>query len=386
MRLTIAVLGMVAALAPQAGAADKPPPLPPEKTPNVLTLPAQYPANWIFTNNYQGAEIIDITAHDPGHVRGRLGAGQFPNLQVARTRPETYVAETFYARGTRGQRTDVVTIYDNASLAPSGEIVLTGSYRYLSSPQPNAFQLSGDESLGFLFGFTPAAYIKVLDLKARTMLSEIPIPGCALAYPTGARGFSTLCNDGTMLSLTLDDAGHVASQTATKAFNDLTDDPLFNQPAMVGTVAYFASLKGQVQPVDLAGPVARVLDPWPLLSAEEAKADWRPSGWQVAAADGAGRLYVIMQPHAKDGSHKDGGPEVWVYDLKTRAKVATIKLRIPADSISISGGDHPVLLAGGMELAKGAELIDTYDLASGAHLNTLSLQTLGTAVMFPVRR
>lgn len=385
MRLTFAVLGMMAALGAQAGAADAPAPLAAEKTPNVLTLPAQYPTHWIFTNNYQGAEIIDIDAHDPGHVRGQMHGGQFPNLQVAHTRPESYLAETFYSRGTRGTRTDVVTIYDNATLAPVGEIVLTGSYRYLSSPQPNAFQLSGDESLAFLFGFTPAAYIKILDLKGRRMLSEIPIPGCALAYPTGARGFSTLCNDGTMLSITLDDKGQVASQTATKAFNDLTDNPLFNQPAMVGSVAYFASLKGQVQPVDLAGPVARVLDPWPLLTPVEAKAGWRPSGWQLAATDAAGRLYVIMQPNAKDGSHKEGGPEVWVYDMKTKARVATIKLRIPADSISISGGDHPVLMAGGMELAKGAAFIDTYDLATGAHVNTLSQQTLGTPVMFPVK-
>jgi hypothetical protein len=33
------------------------------------------------------------------------------------------------------------------------------------------------------------------------------VPGCPLAYPTGTRGFSSLCSSGTLLSMQLDAKG-----------------------------------------------------------------------------------------------------------------------------------------------------------------------------------
>jgi methylamine dehydrogenase heavy chain len=388
MKRMLLTAGLIASMAGVAVGADFPDPLPVGKIPNVTTLPAVYPASWVFTNTVTGVEVIDTRAADPGEVRGQIGEAPFMNLQVARTRPEVYLAETFYSRGTRGVRTDVVTVYDTSTLAPTGEIVLGGGLRYLSGPQPNTFQLSGDEAFGFVFGFTPAASVKVLDLAARKRVSEVPIPGCALIYPTGPRSFSTLCANGTLLSVRLDDAGKVVGQAETKPFNNLADDPLFSQPARIGDVAYFPSLKGSVQPIDFSGPEAKLLPAWSLVSPDEAKANWRPSGWQLAAGGPDGRLYVIMQPNGADGTHKKGGPEVWVFDVATHAKVATIKLKTPAASIALTSEAEPrvVVAAAPPDNPLGLTL-DTYDAKTGAALGSLPLGPFGgTPVIFPVRR
>jgi methylamine dehydrogenase heavy chain len=390
MRRTAILAGVFLGLTAARGAAgaDFPNPLPVEPIGRSLTAPASLPASWAFVNTIDSIELIDTTAKSPDHVRGALGPSNFTLMALSRTRPEAYTADTFYSRGTRGVRTDVVTIWDTASLAPKGEIVLQGAHRYLSAPQPNAFQLSGDESLGFVFSFTPAGAVKVLDLAARKQLSETPIPGCALIYPTGARGFSTLCGSGTMLSVQLDAAGKVIGQSETKAFNDLTNDPLFSYPARLGAVSYFVSYNGQVQPVDLSGPAAKVLDRWSLVTPDEAKANWRPSGWQLAAGGPDGRLYVIMQPNGRDGSHKDGGPEVWVFDPATHAKVATIKLRVSSDCIAVSGGTHPMLLVSSLSPDSPLDVsLDTYELSGGPAVNTAPLHFLGgPPVIFPVGR
>ena len=86
-------------------------------------MPSAYPDTWAFINTVYGVELIDTAAKAPDHVRGQLGAAPFPSLMPARSRPEVYVAESFYSRGTWGVRTDVVTIYDMRILAPTGEIV-----------------------------------------------------------------------------------------------------------------------------------------------------------------------------------------------------------------------------------------------------------------------
>ncbi len=369
-----------------ATAADFPNPLPVENTMRVASLPKVYPSHWVFLD-YLGAqslidskvELIDISAKPPGNVRGQLGADQVANFLRSSARPEVYVAETFFARGTRGARTDVITIYDNDTLAPSGEIVLPGAKRGLFVIQPNSFQFADHEKLGLVFNFTPASSVTVVDLVGRKVLGETSIPGCALIYPTGPRGFSSLCANGAMLSVQLDAAGKVASQSETKPFNNLDDDPLFSVPAVIGPVSYFASFKGRVQPIDLDGAEPKLLTPWSLVSDAEAKANWRPSGWQLTAG-GDGRLYVIMQPNGRDGSHKEGGDQVWVFDVTSHAKVATIRLKNPTQSIALSGGAHPMLLAASL-----ASSLDVYDPASGALASSVPILSGGApTIIHPV--
>ena len=370
-----------------AAAQDFPNPLPVEASGTVTKLPAPYPDNWVFLDYIASpglidskADLINPDARYAKQVVGQISASYYANMLVGSVRPEVYVAESFYSRGTRGTRTDTITIYDKDTLSPGSEIVLPGARRWIGVMQPNAFQFTDHESLGLVYNFTPASSVTVVNLVTRQVLGQVPLPGCALIYPTGPRGFSSMCANGSMLSVQLDKEGGVASQNETVPFNDLNDDPLFAAPGVIGPVSYFVSYKGRVQPVDLSGVAPKLLPVWSVVTDDEARANWRPSGNQEIAGQ-AGRLYVLMQPDGKDGSHLEGGNQVWVFDVASHAKVATIKLRGHAQSIAVSGGEHPRLMATTLSAN-----LEVYDAITGAPISSVPIaSTGGETLIYPAR-
>ncbi|MFZ5608047.1 MAG: amine dehydrogenase large subunit [Pseudomonadota bacterium] len=346
-----------------------------EPIPHVLSLPADYPPDWLFVHdgNFFGMQsgkivLVDVAAQSR-HYKAMIGASLFGNFAEAKTRPEIYVAETFYSRGWRGERTDVISIYDKASLAVTGEIVLPGGKRGQFLTEKGAFQLSADERFAFLFNFTPAASVTVIDLAARRILNDIDIPGCAQVFPTGRRSFSSLCGNGTLVTLRLDETGKVVEQVVSAAFNDLDEDPLFTRPAAIGRTLYFPSYKGRIQPIDFAGDVPVIADAWDLAHGEDAVQNWRPSGWQLASSDKAGRLYVLMRPQTREGEHDSGGPEVWVYDAAAATRVQRITLHMDGVSIEATASAKPLLAVVRADMA-----LDVYDGQSGEWLRTIGGQ------------
>jgi methylamine dehydrogenase heavy chain len=268
---------------------------------------------------------------------------------------------------TRGERTDVITIWDKATLKPKGEIVLPGGKRGQFVTLRNSFQLTNGEKWALLFNFTPASSVSVIDIDARKILNEIDLPGCSLVYPTGPRGFTSLCADGTMTSIELDTAGKVAASSTSKPINDIDHDPMFMTPAMVGKTAWFATFKGNIHGLDLANAKARDLGVFEMPKEKTAEGEWRPGGWQVISADAAGRLYVLMNPAGKEGSHKDGGSEVWVVDPARKQRVARIPLQNPAVSVEVTAQSAPLLVA-----SRSDGSLDVYDATSGAFQRTLA--------------
>ncbi|ABQ70703.1 MULTISPECIES: amine dehydrogenase large subunit [Sphingomonadales] len=365
-----------AALAIVAGAAQAasyPEPLANEPIPNVVELSAQYPASWIYVQDLHfnslpdgRAAIVDVAA-DARAFKGQVPVAQFGTLLPSTTRPDIYVAETFFSRMTRGERTDVITIWDKATLKTKGEIVLPGGKRGQFVTLRNSFQLTNGEKWALLFNFTPASSVSVIDIDARKILNEIDLPGCSLVYPTGPRGFTSLCADGTMTSIELDDAGKVAASSTSKPINDIDHDPMFMTPAMVGKTAWFVTFKGNIHGLDLANAKARDLGVFPMPKEKTAEGEWRPGGWQVISADAAGRLYVLMNPAGKEGSHKDGGSEVWVVDPARKQRVARIPLQNPAVSVEVTAQSAPLLVA-----SRSDGSLDVYDAASGAFQRTLA--------------
>ena len=188
--------------------------LQPEPMGVIRTLPATWPAHWIiahdaaFFHMSDGKLIVLDADSDDLHQRfkGFMNASFIGMFVQARTRPEIYVAETFRSRGTRGERTDVLTIYDKTTLGPVGEVVIPPK-RSSNMPTDYNLRLIDDEKLALIYNFTPAQSVSVVDVVAREFLGEIPIPGCALTYPMGARAFSSVCSDGSMLTVTIGDDG-----------------------------------------------------------------------------------------------------------------------------------------------------------------------------------
>lgn len=353
----------------------------PETIGNINTLPERYPSHWVilqdaaFFHMLEGRFIVvDASVDNPAEqFKGMFNGSFIANFTQAESRPEMYVAETFYSRGTRGTRTDVLTIYDKATLAPIDEVVLPAK-RISGMPTDYYLRLIDDEKLALLYNFTPATSVSVIDLESREFLDEVAIPGCALIYPMGGRAFSSLCNNGTMLTLTLGEDGAQVRSERSEVFFDAEADPLTEKAALIDGVAYFPSFLGMVHPVDLRGAAPAFGEPFSLVDGVDG--GWRPGGINLAGGDDAGNMYVLMHPEGAEGTHKDPGTEVWVVDPTEGRLLRRIELAMPALTMGITRGDEPLLLTTNVNL-----LVDVYDANTGEHQRTLSELNYETVFM-----
>ena len=347
------------------GVSRYPNPLPSDSDLKVLSLPETYPRSWAYLAYANDKFEIRDVGTDSRAVIGQLPGHESATLLVGTHRPELYVADTAWARGNRGTRTDYITIYDKRTLSPIGEVVLPGAKRALIVPLQGMMSFADDERLALIYNFTPAASVTIVDLVARKVLNEIQIPGCSLAYSTGSRGFSSLCSSGTVLSVQLDAKGAVKSRQESTAFNNLDTDPLFTSSADIKGVRYFPTFLGHMQPIDFSGNAANVLPAWSLVTEDDRKENWRPSGLQVVAAGDDGRLYVIMQHDAHEGSHKEPGTEIWVFDPQSHARVGRLRLVRPGSSVEVTHTPAPELLVA------TSDQLDVYGLPHGNLVRSL---------------
>ena len=340
--------------------------LPAEPIPNVAQISPDYPESLIFAHDANfdaliaGRVVLLDIAPETHNYKGALDAAQFASFTQSAVRNELYVAETFYSRGTRGVRTDVVTIYDKAHLQPVGEIALPGGKRGQMVSNRYTLQLVDQDRYLFLFNFTPAASVVMIDVASRKILSETPIPGCSLMYPTGKRGFSSLCSNGSMFTAQFDEKGKLTNQETIPPFFNVDADPLFDKPVYIGGTAYFASYKGQMHAIDLSGDMPKLAKEWSLITDAERSENWRPGGWQIATVDPTGLIYVLMHRDGADGTHKSGGPEVWVFDPATQKRVKRFELKEWGVSIEVTGGKNPYLV-----VTNGDMQLDVYAASTG---------------------
>ena len=350
---------------PIAAAAD----LGPEPIPNVVTLAVPYPSTYAMVHDFAFGSLIDssfsLVDTQTRRFKGMLSAGQFATLNHSVERGELYVGETIHSRGVRGERQDLVAIYDFANLALQAEIELPPRRANTVINLGNA-ALTADQRFLLIWNQNPGTSVSVVDLDARVVAGEIPTPGCSLVYPDQKNGFVMLCGHGGLLAVTLDEAGGEASRWSSEAFNDIDNDPLSEKAAKVAGVWHFVSYQGAVQPIDVTGDTPRLLDRWWLTSAEERAANWRPAGWHWTAGHDAGWLWVGMTPNGYPGSHKDPAPEVWLFDTNTGERAGRFALRVPALSIAASKHDNPTLLAVNIE-----GQLDIYDGTGGDWLRTI---------------
>lgn len=338
----------------------------------IQTLPDSWPPHWVivqdgafFHMNSGKIIVVDADSDDTARrVKGMFDANFIAQFYQARSRPEMYVTETFYSRGTRGERTDVLTFWDKTTLATTGEVVLPPK-RASQMPMNYHLQLVDDEKIALVYNFTPATSVSVIDAVGRQFLTEVPTPGCSLVYPMAGRAFASICTDGSMMSFQLDENGELASSDRTDVFFDANNDPLIEKAAMIDDVAYFPTFLGRMFPVDLSGPTIDVGTPWSLLG--DGDEGWRPGGLAVTGTDADGRIYILMHPEGYEGSHKDPGVEVWVFDPATQQRTRRLTLRLPAISIGLTRDDDPLLVTTNINLE-----VDVYNVDSGEYLRTLS--------------
>ena len=144
---------------------------------------------------------------DAGRFVGELDTG-FGSMRVVPSLDGRviYSPETYFSRGTRGERTDVISLYDPAHLSFISEIQIPPK-RSSNLPMMANAQLTDDGRFLMVYNFNPGQSITVVDTQTRKFVGEIESSGCALIYPTGNRSFFSICADGALLNTVIDDTG-----------------------------------------------------------------------------------------------------------------------------------------------------------------------------------
>jgi methylamine dehydrogenase heavy chain len=132
----------------------------------------------------------------------------------------------------------------------------------------------------------------VIDLEKREVGNGVPLPTCAGIYPTGKRGFSSLCGNGSMVGFQLDEDGRVTEQGRIEPFFDVDEDPLIDRPVIIDGTGYFPTHTGDVREIDLSGAAASLGEQWSLLNEEDRKRNWRPGGQLILQNSNAGASLI----------------------------------------------------------------------------------------------
>jgi methylamine dehydrogenase heavy chain len=347
----------------------------------TIAVPAS--KHWVWVNDFVFPHMADGMAYlvdgDSGRYLGTLSTGYgYSHLLLSRDGKLIYSPETYFSRGTRGKRTDVVTLYDTATLSAVGEIVIPPK-RSSNLPMIGNQVMTDDDRFLLIYNFNPAQGISVVDMKNRKFVREIESPGCALEFPTGPRSFFTVCGDGSLLLVSLDDNG--AAQTKrTQALLSMGDDPVTEKAVRIGRIWYFVTFNGRILPLEADAQQARVGPIWWLTTEAERKAGWRPGGVQQLAVNAdKSRLYALMHRGGIE-THKNPGKDVWVYDVSTQQRVQQFPLKDLASAIQLSTDAQPLMYSIYIDKPN----LDVYDAANGKLLRTVeNIGTTPTVMVTP---
>ena len=348
---------------------------------------------WVTDVILRHSQLFDA---DNGRVLATLdtalGAFSKPPM-FSEARNEYYVPEAKYEWGHRGDRTDFVTVYDATTMNARGQIVIPTQSAESAANTLYATLLDGSHTLAIYNQF-PAQSISIIDMEARAFVDSISTGGCAGVYATGERSVATLCGDGTMRQMQFNAAAELTVDESTPVFFDAVEDPVMMNGGRIGDRWVFVSFGGMIHEVDF-GQSPPTADSWSGVSEAEKAEGWRPGGRQLAAVHkNLGRLYVLFH-QGESGSHKNPGPEIWVFDLETRERIDRftlpnmdaagvagllkmgggfsgwlLEILIPAsggDTLAVTQDDAPLLLVRN----SGLPVVAVLDATSGAHLRYL---------------
>ena len=313
----------------------QPPELPAETLKDGGTLAAAttervYVADVVISNIVDGRlRVFDARA---GKLLGMINTGYAGNFALSAKADEVYVATTYLSRGGRGERSDILEVWDAQSLAFKHEVLLpprraqTLNYRGMVSVTANG-------RFVLVQNATPATSITVVDLAERKVASEIATPGCWGTLPAAGHParFAMLCGDGKLATVTLDDKGQAAERQLSGKLFDADQDAWFATAERVGDRFFFLSFKGRLTEVDLSGPAARQVAARSVVNAADQKLGWRPGGYQAFAVHPGGRFAVLaMHDQGREGTHKLPAKQLWVLDLESGRRLA----RLPGQGVA----------------------------------------------------
>lgn len=297
--------------------------------------------NWFIAMTYKGAYIYDA---DTGDMHGLLSlADQSPAIEVNNTRQEFYAPESHYSRGVRGERTDIVTVYDFKNLSPVAEIEIPKKLAVLHFRRHVA--QVGDGRFVLALNMTPAQSVSIVDVEKRKFAGEISTPGCAIMMPVGGNDFMMMCGDGTLQLISLADDGTESRRVRSKSFFKVQEDPIFDRPSPTADGWALISHEGKAFNVTVDGTKINIGASWSLLTDKDIEEQWRPGGQEFNTVHKeTGLMYVAMH-QGERYTHPQSGTEIWVMSVDSKRRIARIKLDSPVHSLYVTQSDNPKLVA-----------------------------------------
>jgi methylamine dehydrogenase heavy chain len=340
---------LAAGAAAQPGSPSEKPVLPVEQS-DVAVIPPPGPHRLVAIGGFTGPAVV----FDPDD-EGIKSLGSIPlvsDATTAMTRDGNtiVVAETHWSHRNRGQREDILAVYDSATLKLTKEIPIPGMLHVV--PKMQVLSLSDDDKLAYIYDMLPASSIHVVDIAKGKLLTSVDIPGCALGFPFGTHSFGTLCGDGTIGSVDLAKVSAPRISFTAPVF-DADNDPIYENSVVDRTTgqAWMLSYTGLIYPVQFGDGAPVVGQPWSIAEAAGLRVAttgvqdlaWRPGGGQLLALHRASRrLYVLMHP-GNHWTHKQAGSEVWVVDTDQKKVIRRFSLKLPMHNIAVTQGDDPLL-------------------------------------------
>lgn len=376
----------------------------PEK-PTTATLPEKTDQNWVWVGGSRAPSMVDGRAflYDAsGKQLGQLSTGfWFGNLLTADKRKEIITVETYFSRGTRGERTDIVSRYHPETLSPISEVVIPPK-RINSVKNSGVMRLTEDERFLLAVNYTPAQSVSIIDLKDGRFVEEVETPGCSVLYTAGNRDFYAICGNGGFMQIKLGEDGHVIERRRTEKFFDPVADFLTIAASRVDDTWYFVSRQNNVYGIRMDGDTIELKTKWALGSQKERSKGWGIAGMNhTAAHEASGELYVLVRKGVPE-EFEGAGSHVWVYDVVSGKRVRTIKMEEMTSSIAVNQGEQsnlysldfhiPVnsLFVMWIYLTKGEtgitdiirQRVNVYDARSGQHRHAMPLIPHGGFVTF----
>lgn len=327
------VLCLVLAVPALAGAIEP-------ETPGRVTVGQPTPA-WFLLHGTEASYLFD---GDTGEMQGLISHNWYtPAIEPNLARGEFYLADSFYSRGVRGERTDVVTVVDLETLSPKAEVIIPPKFAALQ--HRHHIGLMGNGRHLAVFNMTPAQSITIVDIIERRFIGEISTPGCAMIMPSGERAFAMICGDGTLQLIQLDEDGKEASRSRSKSFFKVEEDPVFALPVETDGGWLLVSHDGRVFEAAVEGDELRVGRPWWLTGEDDRAEKWRPGGSQpLTFHQPTNILYVLMHQGEVD-THAEPGSEVWLIDTVRKHRIGRLALETKAYNILASNEARPKVYA-----------------------------------------
>lgn len=327
---------------------------------SVATLGLPQP-HWFLLSDILGAYLFD---GDTGDMKGKLNTSSFTGTIVFdRARARFYVPGSFYTRQFYGERTDVVVFNDVENLAPVSEVEVPKKLAASGGGTGLAALVEG-RFLG-LYNMTPAMSVSIVDVETARFVGEIETPGCAFVLPVAA-GFLQICGDGTLQRISLGADGRETARTQSKAFFDVSKDPVYDRAVPTADGWLFVSFEGRVFEAR-SGQGISVSAPWSLVDEKDREEKWRIGGSQPFAVNAATGTLVALMHQGEVDTHEDDGTEIWGFDLATNRRGYRIVLEKPAHTLEVSADAEPLLFVVSTE----PRTLLVYDARSGRLKRTI---------------